>query len=310
MPTDLAVALTGASGAPYGLALVRALALAGRRVHVVVSAGGARVLREECDLSLNPKAPDPRLLAPEHAAQVVPHSVEDYGASIASGSFPLGGMAVCPCSMGTLARIAAGTAENLVTRAADVCLKERRPLVLVPREAPLSAIHLGNMLRLAAVDPETAKGVHPNDRRRITRALEVFEVTGKPLREQQTQFEGPDRHDAVIAGIRLPRKVLAERIRVRVSAMFHAGLVDEVRGLDLGPTASQAVGYKELLGALRGEYDLAEARRLVERNTLRLARRQETWFKRFPVRWVDGAATDLVDRLLAVFRGGAAPRIG
>jgi 4-hydroxy-3-polyprenylbenzoate decarboxylase len=146
---DVAVALTGASGAAYGLALVRALAAAGRRVHVVVSAGGARVLREECAISLNPKAPDPALLAPELADRLVPHSAEDYGASIASGSFPLGAMAVCPCSAGTLARIAAGTAENLVTRAADVCLKERRPLVLVPREAPLSAIHLENMLRLA-----------------------------------------------------------------------------------------------------------------------------------------------------------------
>lgn len=146
---DLAVALTGASGAPYGLALVRALAAAGRRVHVVVSAGGARVLREECGISLNPKAPDPRLLAPELHEKLVAHSVEDYGASIASGSYPLGAMAVCPCSMGTLGRIAAGTAENLVTRAADVCLKERRPLVLVAREAPLSAIHLENMLRLS-----------------------------------------------------------------------------------------------------------------------------------------------------------------
>lgn len=149
MSPDLAVALTGASGAAYGLGLVRALAAAGRRVHVVVSAGAARVLREECDLSVNPKAPDARILAPELPDRLVVHSVEDYGASIASGSFPLGGMAVCPCSMGTLARIAAGTAENLVTRAADVCLKEKRPLVLVPREAPLSAIHLGNMLRLA-----------------------------------------------------------------------------------------------------------------------------------------------------------------
>jgi 4-hydroxy-3-polyprenylbenzoate decarboxylase len=146
---DLAVALTGASGAPYGLALVRALAAAGRRVHVVVSAGGARVLREECGVSVNPKAPDPRLLAPELHERLVPHSVEDYGATIASGSYPLGGMAICPCSMGTLGRIAAGTAENLVTRAADVCLKERRPLVLVAREAPLSAIHLENMLRLS-----------------------------------------------------------------------------------------------------------------------------------------------------------------
>lgn len=149
MSPELAVALTGASGAAYGLSLVRALAAAGRRVHVVVSPGGARVLREECDVSLNPKAPDVRLLAPESPDRLVPHSFEDYGASIASGSYPLGALAVCPCSMGTLGRIAAGTAENLVARAADVCLKERRPLVLVPREAPFSAIHLANMLRLS-----------------------------------------------------------------------------------------------------------------------------------------------------------------
>jgi len=146
---ELAVALTGASGAAYGLALVRGLVAAGRRVHVIVSAGGARVLREECDLSLNPKAPDPAALAPEAPDRIIAHSYENYGASIASGSYALGGMAVCPCSVGTLARIAAGTAETLVTRAADVCLKERRPLVLVPREAPFSAIHLENMLRLA-----------------------------------------------------------------------------------------------------------------------------------------------------------------
>ena len=149
MNPEVAVAMTGASGAPYGLALVRALAAAGRRVHVVVSAGGARVLREECGVSVNPKAPDPKLLAPELHDRLIAHSIEDYGATIASGSYPLGGMAVCPCSMGTLGRIASGTAENLVTRAADVCLKERRPLVLVAREAPLSAIHLENMLKLS-----------------------------------------------------------------------------------------------------------------------------------------------------------------
>jgi 4-hydroxy-3-polyprenylbenzoate decarboxylase len=148
MSSELAVAITGASGAVYGLGLIRALAAAGHRVHVIVSAGGARVLRHECDLSLNPKAPEPHLIAPELADRLVPHSIENYGACIASGSYPLAGLAVCPCSMGTLARIAAGTAENLVTRAADVCLKEKRPLVVVPREAPLSAIHLENMLRL------------------------------------------------------------------------------------------------------------------------------------------------------------------
>jgi len=148
MSHELAVAITGASGAVYGLTLVRVLAAAGHSVHVIVSAGGARVVRHECDLALNPRAPEPRAIAPEHADRIVPHSIENYGASIASGSYPLAGLAVCPCSMGTLGRIAAGTGENLVTRAADVCLKERRPLVVVPRETPLSAIHLENMLRL------------------------------------------------------------------------------------------------------------------------------------------------------------------
>lgn len=164
--------------------------------------------------------------------------------------------------------------------------------------------------RLAAVDPLTAAALHPNDRRRITRALEVFEATGQPLREQQTQFAGDDRHPSVIVGIRWPRERLKARIRERVDAMFNRGLVEEVRRLELGATAAQAVGYKEVLGHLRGAYDLAEARRLVERNTIRLARRQETWFKRFPVRWVEGEGDDLVPRLLAALRPPDPPYFG
>ena len=146
---EFTVAFSGASGAAYGLTLVRALAVAGHKIHVVVSEGAARVLREECDLSLNPKRPDPAVIAPEHADRVVAHSIADIGATIASGSYPIAGMAVCPCSMGTLGRVAAGTAENLITRAADVSLKEGRRLVLVPRETPLSGIHLENMLKLS-----------------------------------------------------------------------------------------------------------------------------------------------------------------
>ena len=147
--TAFCVAITGASGAQYGLSLVRALARLGHTVHVVISEGGARVLRHECDIGVSSSAPDPSLLVPADLThRIVPHAAANYGASIASGSFPLAGMAVCPCSMGTLGRIAAGTAENLVTRAADVCLKERRKLVLVPRETPFSLIHLENMARL------------------------------------------------------------------------------------------------------------------------------------------------------------------
>jgi len=157
--------------------------------------------------------------------------------------------------------------------------------------------------RLREVDPEAAARIHRNDRRRITRALEVHAATGRPLSALQTQFEGPDRYPAVIAGLAWPRDALRERVRTRVAEMFRAGLVAEVSALSLGPTAAQAVGYKEVLGALRGDYDMDEARRLVERNTMRLARRQATWFKRFPIRWVDGAAGDVVARLLAVYRG-------
>lgn len=145
---EYAVAITGASGAVYGLTLLRALARLGRRVHAIVSEGGARVLRHECGIDVNPKAPDVAKLVPGAGDAVVPHSFQNYGASIASGSYPLRAMAVCPCSMGTLGKIAAGLSDTLVTRAADVCLKERRRLVLVPRDTPLSALHLENMLRL------------------------------------------------------------------------------------------------------------------------------------------------------------------
>jgi len=145
---EFAVAITGASGAAYGLRLVRALAAAEHRVHVVVSAGGARVLRHECGVSVRSAGPDPAHLAPEHPDRLVAHAEANYGASIASGSYPIAGMAVCPASMGTIGRIAAGTADTLVTRAADVCLKERRRLVLVPRESPFSLLHLENLTRL------------------------------------------------------------------------------------------------------------------------------------------------------------------
>ncbi len=145
---EYAVAITGASGAAYGLRLVRVLAAAQHRVHVVVSEGGARVLRHECELSLSHQAPSAELLAPAHAAQIVPHAFSNYGACIASGSYPLDGLAVCPASMGTIGRMAAGTGENLVARAADVALKEGRRLVVVPRETPFSRIHLRNLLTL------------------------------------------------------------------------------------------------------------------------------------------------------------------
>ena len=144
------VALTGASGMKYALRLLEVLALSpGVEIHLIVSEAGARVLREEEGIrfSASRKAV-PELLGKE-CESVTVHHPSDIGASIASGSNLFSGMVIVPCSMGTLAAIANGLSQNLIHRAADVTLKEGRKLILVPRETPLSAIHLENMLKLA-----------------------------------------------------------------------------------------------------------------------------------------------------------------
>ena len=144
------VGWTGASGAVYGVKLCKELLAAGIEVHLVISDAGWRVLKEELgwDAARRQDSLAGGLeLAEESRLRYYPNG--DIGAAIASGSFRCEGMAVVPCSMGTLAAIAHGTADNLLTRAADVTLKEGRPLLLVPRETPLNAIHLENMLKLA-----------------------------------------------------------------------------------------------------------------------------------------------------------------
>lgn len=146
----IVVGVTGASGAIYAVRTVRALLLAGREVNLVVSTYGARLLREETGLDLEEET-FPEFLARTEAptkvaGRVVRYQENDLGAAIASGSFPAAGMVVVPCSTKTLSGIAHGGSLNLIERAAEVTLKERRPLVLVPREAPLGLIHLRNML--------------------------------------------------------------------------------------------------------------------------------------------------------------------
>ncbi|HEU0302518.1 MAG TPA: flavin prenyltransferase UbiX [Longimicrobium sp.] len=136
--------ITGASGAPYAVRLLRALNESGTPVRLIVSGYGLRLLAEETGID----GIDALRAATGDWSRVELYDSLDRGATPASGSAPSAGMVVCPCSMGTLASIAAGTSRNLVERAADVALKERRPLILVPRETPLSLIHLENMTRL------------------------------------------------------------------------------------------------------------------------------------------------------------------
>jgi 4-hydroxy-3-polyprenylbenzoate decarboxylase len=178
---DLVVAITGASGAVYSLRLLEVLVASGRTVHLTISPAAVEVLRHELNLNVDLDSFDPqqlliaedqmgsdsrlRALKPDggggYAAssifsdsevftgRVVYHHYRNYTSGIASGSFLTDGMVICPCSMGTLASIATGQSQNLIHRAADVHLKERRKLIIVPRETPLSVIALENMKRLA-----------------------------------------------------------------------------------------------------------------------------------------------------------------
>ena len=151
MKRNLVVAITGASGAIYGIRLLEVLLAAECNVHLTVSDAAAEVIREELGRSIDLDDFTPSSLLPDIAGQgkLTYHHSANLSAPIASGSFPTDGMVVCPCSMGSLSAIARGACTNLIHRAADVHLKERRRLVLVPRETPLSLIHLENM-QLAA----------------------------------------------------------------------------------------------------------------------------------------------------------------
>ena len=153
MNKTIAVAFTGASGMPYGMRLVDCLLAAGCQVWLLYSQVAQIVARQEMGIELPSRPAEVEAALRERFKDVDGHlrvfGREEWFAPPASGSNPPDAMVVCPCTMGTLAAIAAGLAQNLIERAADVAIKEGRKLVLVPRETPLSALHLENMLRLA-----------------------------------------------------------------------------------------------------------------------------------------------------------------
>jgi 4-hydroxy-3-polyprenylbenzoate decarboxylase len=168
----VAVAWTGASGMPYGLRLVDCLLAAGCKVWLMYSQAAQIVAKQETDLVLpvQPREAQ-RLLAErfnDRAGLLKVFDRNDWNAPPASGSNPPDAYIICPCTMGTLAELAAGMAKDLITRAADVVLKEGRTLVVVPRETPFSAIHLENMLRLTRagaviLPPNPGFYHHPED---------------------------------------------------------------------------------------------------------------------------------------------------
>lgn len=145
-----AVGFSGGSGSVYGLRLVEVLLELGHDVHLVATGAAVRVLVHEAGAALDLAAPDLASLFPVALRQrLVVHDLAAVEAAPASGSAGIAAVILCPCSMGTLARVAHGFSSNLVERMADVALKEGRPLLVVPRETPLSELHLENLLKLA-----------------------------------------------------------------------------------------------------------------------------------------------------------------
>ncbi len=152
------VCITGASGTIYGRRLIGNLSSLGHEIHVVVSPAGFEVLKREENISYSTSMEAERFLADlpgisekPSGGRLIFHPCDDIGSSVASGSFPVDGTAVVPCSMATVGALASGAGTNLIHRVADVAVKEKRPLVIAPRETPLSKIHLDNLARLAGL---------------------------------------------------------------------------------------------------------------------------------------------------------------
>ena len=178
--------------------------------------------------------------------------------------------------------------------ATDASVRARWEAVLA--EKGVAAVHA----ELSRVDPDAAASILPTDGRRLVRALEVVEITGRPFAASAPRI-GEPRWGAHIVGVDRDTAELDDRIRLRTRLMFEQGLVDEVRGLiDMGlregVTAPRAIGYAQVLAWIDGEYDLAEAEERTFIGTRRYVRRQRSWFRRDPrIHWVDGNTPDLAD---------------
>lgn len=214
-----------------------------------------------------------------------------------------------PCSAGWFARRALAAMDDIRARGRRPLLVGGSPMYFkailwgldegpvrdenVRRRLREEAGRLGGAAlheRLAAVDPEGAARIHRNDVHRLVRALEVYEITGRPMDMNASGFDGPTRVNHVMVGLRRPRKELYSRINSRVDAMMDAGLLEETKVLAprLGPQARHALGYRELCSYLAGETELDEAVRTIKRNTRRYAKHQMTWYSHFPQsHWID-----------------------
>jgi len=191
MSANWVIGITGASGAIYGVRLCQALLDHGYDLHLLITEAGWRVLHDELDWTAAKRKEMLDMHFGGRAGTYVYHPIADIGATVASGSFRTKGMVVVPCSMGTLSGIAHGASDNLLKRTADVMLKEGRPLIIVPRETPLHAIHLENMLTLARLGVRILPAMPAFYNRPGSLAEMVDFLVGKVLDSMQVDIHLP-----------------------------------------------------------------------------------------------------------------------
>lgn len=299
MPTPPSILVIGCTGSGKA-SLARALA---RRYGAeIVSFDSMKVYRR---MDIGTAKPPPDIVAqiPHHMIDVVEPS-EEYSvaqfveaaeravADIRSRNRPV------ICVGGTALYIKSYLEGLFEGPGADPEIRDE--LISVARQEGSGALHE----RLRAVDPVTAQRLHPNDLRRIVRALEVYKLTGKPISELQQQWDrAHQRVDVKLFGIRREREDQNHRTNLRVKRIIERGLVQEVASLlreadPLSSTARKAVGYAEIIRHLSGELSLADAVELIKINTRQLAKSQRTWFKRFTdVTWLDATPESSVEQL-------------
>ena len=280
-----------------------ALLLAQERGAEIVSADSMKIYKRMPVMTAQP--------SPDERARVAHHLVERREPDE-------------PCSAGEFARLALEVIGDVVRHGARALVEGGsvlylRALVEGLAEAPARdeklRAHLAARARregsealhaeLSRVDPAAAAKIHPNDLRRITRALEVHALSGRPISHDQKWGESlREGYDFRVVAIHRDREDLYGRIERRADAMLEAGLIEEVRALAgsgaVSKEAAGALGYAQVKGQLDGAYDMAEARRLLIRDTRAFARRQERWLRRLPyVRWVEVAPEEPVDSVAA-----------
>ncbi|KRE63140.1 tRNA dimethylallyltransferase [Nostocoides sp. Soil756] len=288
-----------------------AVALARRFDGEVVGADASQLYRG-MDIGTAKLTPDERAGVPHHQIDVLDvreeatvaayqrHARADVAAVLARGRVPV---------------VAGGSGLYVRALLDRLDIPPTDPEVRARLEARLAVEGPAALVReLAAADPVAAAAIEPGNTRRVVRALEVIELTGRPFSATMPTRELL--RPTVIVGLRLERGVLDRRVERRTRAMFDAGLVDETRalvdlGLREGRTASRAVGYAQALGVIDGRWGVDDAVADTAQRTRRLVRRQESWFGPDPrIHWVDAAAPDLVERVAALVAEQPQPRAG